>query len=290
MYRMHDFIKVATGKEPAEDSEMFCYEIGAPQALGINPLAETIDCFVFTLVTKGAFALRSNMGCEATLGVNNLHIHTPGFPVSVAGASDDFHALCLIVDEKLTFEAPFVRNMIRMVYLPISKHNEPKLALSDIQADYLEKLLLNIVGHIHANHRFRKESLRTLYSLFLLDLMDMAEHLPDRPRLSERTESIFIDFIRLVQDNFLEHHDINFYADKLCISPNYLSKIIRQTTGRTVIDYINQLLLMEAGHLLQSTDMPIADIAGHLHFSDQVSFTRFFSRMKGISPLKFRRK
>ena len=59
-------------------------------------------------------------------------------------------------------------------------------------------------------------------------------------------------------------------------------------TGRTVVDYINQMLLMEASWLLQTTDLSIAAISERLHFSDQSSFGRFFTRMKGMSPKRFR--
>ena len=59
-------------------------------------------------------------------------------------------------------------------------------------------------------------------------------------------------------------------------------------TGRTVVDYINQMLLMEASWLLQSSDLSIAAIAERLHFADQSSFGRFFTRMKGLTPKQYR--
>lgn len=55
------------------------------------------------------------------------------------------------------------------------------------------------------------------------------------------------------------------------------------------MDYINQMLLMEASWLLQSTDLNITEIAEHLHFADQSSFGKFFHRMKGVSPKGFRK-
>ena len=60
-------------------------------------------------------------------------------------------------------------------------------------------------------------------------------------------------------------------------------------SGRTVVDYINQMLLMETSYLLQQTSLPIADIAVRLHFSETASLTRFFRRMKGINPSMYRK-
>ena len=89
--------------------------------------------------------------------------------------------------------------------------------------------------------------------------------------------------------HFAEHHDIAFYASRLCISPRYLSQIVRDISGRTVIDYINQMLMLEASYLLLQTSLPIGEIAERLHFSETASFTRFFTRMKGTSTREYRK-
>ena len=105
----------------------------------------------------------------------------------------------------------------------------------------------------------------------------------------KRIEELFFDFLRLVPIHFAEHHDVGFYASQLCITPRYLSQIVRDVSGRTVVDYINEMLLMEASYLLQQTSLPIVDIADRLHFSETASFTRFFTRMKGMNPREFRK-
>jgi len=88
--------------------------------------------------------------------------------------------------------------------------------------------------------------------------------------------------------HFAEHHDIKFYAESLCITPVYLSRVIKQVSGRTVVDYINQMLLMEASWLLNSTHETTIQIADRLHFASQASFCRFFKRMKGVAPITYR--
>ena len=102
-------------------------------------------------------------------------------------------------------------------------------------------------------------------------------------------EEIFIEFIRLLPRHFAQHHDIPFYAERLHISPVYLSRVVRQVTGRTVIDYINQMLLMEASFLLQTSGLSITQIADRLHFADTPSFSKFFSRLNGMSPKEYRK-
>ena len=139
------------------------------------------------------------------------------------------------------------------------------------------------------DHPFRSECLRTTYGLFLLELNAIQERTIRDRRFPKRIEELFFDFLRLVPIHFTEHHDVGFYASQLCITPRYLSQIVREVSGRTVVDYINQMLLMETSYLLQQTSRPIADIAVRLHFSETASLTRFFTRMKGVNPREFRK-
>ncbi len=100
---------------------------------------------------------------------------------------------------------------------------------------------------------------------------------------------IRISFLKLLPANYAQHHDIPFYADILGITPIYLSRIVRKMSGRTVVDHINDLLLSEAKILLKSTGLNIVQIADRLHFADSPSFSRFFSRLAGVSPRQYRK-
>ena len=79
-------------------------------------------------------------------------------------------------------------------------------------------------------------------------------------------------------------------ASELCITTTYLSRVVRQVSdGRTVVDYINQMLLMEATFLLRQTSLSITQISDQLHFAEVTTFARFFNRMKGMAPREFRK-
>ena len=79
-------------------------------------------------------------------------------------------------------------------------------------------------------------------------------------------------------------------ASELCITTTCFSRVVRQVSGgRTVVDYINQMLLMEATFLLRQTSMSITQISDQLHFAEVTTFARFFNRMKGMAPREFRK-
>ena len=134
------------------------------------------------------------------------------------------------------------------------------------------------------------DSLRMLYNLFLTDLSTIQQHSIREHRFPKRVEEIFLGFLSLLPQHFEEHHDIGFYASSLCITTTYLSRVVRQVSdGRTVVDYINQMLLMEATFLLRQTSLSITQISDQLHFAEVTTFTRFFNRMKGMNPREFRK-
>ena len=80
-----------------------------------------------------------------------------------------------------------------------------------------------------------------------------------------------------------------FYASSLCVTPQYLRRIVKYMSGKTVHTWINEALIREIEKRLAETDMTIQQIAEELSFSEQATLTRFFKRYKGISPLKYRK-
>ncbi len=98
------------------------------------------------------------------------------------------------------------------------------------------------------------------------------------------------DFVQLVSDHFREQHGTEFYADRLCITPNYLNKIVRQTLGKSAKTYILDQILAEACRLLRYTTLSVSDIASQLHFDTATYFVRIFGKHIGHTPLAYRAK
>jgi len=98
------------------------------------------------------------------------------------------------------------------------------------------------------------------------------------------------DFVQLVNDHFREEHGTEFYADRLCITPNYLNKIVRQSLGKSAKTYILDQILAEACRQLKYTTLPVADIAVQLHFDTATYFVRLFKKYMAMTPLEYREK
>lgn len=289
MYTLKGFLTSVLGMSQADISseEMYCSESNTQLTFLTNMMQDTLAAYSYTLVCEGWLQLIYN-GSKLTLNRDDLLIYSPGFPITITDGSNDYRSICLIVDELSALETPGVSNVLRTAYQPIAELGQPIVHLNDVQSTHFRQHMQEMISYQHSSHRYLQESLRTLYTLFVLDLMDVMEQNIGHQQMSERSTELFITFTRLLAKHFKEHHDIPFYASQLNVTTTHLSRIVRQMTSRTVVDYINQMLFMESAWLLQSTNLSISDIADRLHFSDQSSFARFFTRMKGISPKTYR--
>ena len=290
MYTLKESWMAMYGKMPMEnwDGKMYCTETDAAKTFRLNETQGYLSAYTFTLVTEGWMQFLCN-GRMLTLQADDLYFYSPGLSVNIVAASENYRAICLMADEHTTIELPTVHDLVNIAYLPIVQLHEPKISLSHDDALSLATRMREIIRYLHSDHSYRVEVLQMLYAIFLLDVQNVQQRAIVRCTTPKRLEEIFIGFIRLLPDNYIAHRDIAFYASQLSISSVYLSRVVRQVSGRTVVDYINQMLLMEAAFLLRTTTLTVAQIADRLRFANTASFSKFFSRTKGLTPKEFRR-
>ena len=96
-------------------------------------------------------------------------------------------------------------------------------------------------------------------------------------------------FVKLVEQEFALQHDVEYYADKLCITPNYLNRIVRQHFGMTTKQYLIGKICNEAERLLTYTSLTINEISERLNFETASYFVRFFRKEVGKTPNQFRK-
>lgn len=107
--------------------------------------------------------------------------------------------------------------------------------------------------------------------------------------LNSTKETIALKFAILIFEHYKTHRDIAFYADKLCISPVYLTKVIQEMNGQSARQMIADYVLLEIKTLLRDANLEIKDVVRHTGFSNQSSLSRFFRRHTNMSPLEYRR-
>lgn len=105
-----------------------------------------------------------------------------------------------------------------------------------------------------------------------------------------RYEYLFTCFMDLVSTHLDKERSINFYASQMCISPKYLSTIVKQVSGKTPTEYIKEKMIDEIKYRLCCTQASIKEIAYGLNFSNLSFFGKYFKADTGYSPSSYRTK
>ncbi len=290
MYKIPDTWMWQYGKSRYPDwgGRFLSIETDKEKNMLTNTLPGAVAAYGFTLVLRGSSTLLYS-GREITIERDHLFIYMPGFPISIKAVSEDYAGLCLIADEFFTLETPSIRNAVRSALLPIFEMRQPVLGLSREESARLGSLIRMAGNYLLSENPMREEMLKNLYALFLMDLSSILSKRTRRGGIGKRTEDLFMDFMNLLPQHYVREHGIEFYADALGVTPTYLSRVVRQVSGRTVVEYINRLLLMESIWLLESTSLGINEIADRVGYADSTTFGRFFYRMKGVTPREYRK-
>lgn len=94
--------------------------------------------------------------------------------------------------------------------------------------------------------------------------------------------------VKLIEENFMRERTVAFYADQLCLTPKYLSVIVKSVCGKTVQQLIFKAIIRRSIYLMKNTDKTIQQIASDLCFPNASSFGTFFKKHTGLSPKNYR--
>lgn len=190
---------------------------------------------------------------------------------------------------ELIFERDFLLSFFNDPHfldsLPYYSHLRPSpyLVLDESLYNKIVGLFVEIQIEI-ANERDVHLLRALLYEVLVL----LQKAFPIETKKPVNAESRVVRFQELVNEHFATETGVNFYADKLCVTPNYLNRIVQRTLGQTTKAYIQSRRIDEAKHLLRYSAMPIGLISDRLHFDTPSYFVRAFTKVTGQTPLQFR--
>lgn len=96
-------------------------------------------------------------------------------------------------------------------------------------------------------------------------------------------------FKELLAKDFRKQREVSYYADKLFVTPKHLSQALKDQTGKTASELIEEIVCLEAKVLLQVHELNVSEIADQLNFANPSFFGKFFKRYTGISPMEYRK-
>ena len=266
--------------------EIYCHTITAADI--DNGTAELTNGFFIILVTNGTVAISDTYGFEA--GARDLMLLTPSMRVTFTDIDDTLSMICLGIDPDYFDSLRDGQAMYAQLSRFIRECGYPLLHTSPEEFDCLRRtleLFLSASGNLDFGRNAVTDRLCGFLLLQTAELLSRS-NVARGPLCMKRSDLLFRHFKKLLVENYRRHHRIEFYADALHISTTYLARTVKRLTGNTVRFHIAELLCADARRLLDSTDMEVKQIADLLGFSDQSVFGKFFTKMTGLSPVKYR--
>jgi AraC-like DNA-binding protein len=240
----------------------------------------TIICIKGT--TEGAINLKpylTNGSCLITV--------LPGQIMEYKSISEDFEGLFIIMSRKFTDS--LLPNVSDSLPLSLAVRDNPVIPLDNHSLEGIIHYFELIKRIIQVKeHPYRMETVRYLTLSFFYGVGVFLHNVADNKKMTHR-ETIVEKFLHLVQTHCKEQRGLEFYADKLCITSHYLSKVIKNTDGKSANDRIDEHVTFEAKALLKSTDMSIQQISDELNFPSPSFFGKYFKRVTGMSPSEYKK-
>jgi len=199
--------------------------------------------------------------------------------------SEDFRGLFIIMSKKFTDSL----NIDDRLTVFRSVNENPCIPLSETE---LPPLINYFEMMRHAttvtDNPYRFELAQNLTRAFFYGGGFYFHKLGEQKRKNKR-ELAVDQFLKLLEANFKQHRDIDFYAARMGLTPKYMSAVIKENSGRSASEWIEDKIIVEAKVMLKSSGMPVQQIADELGFLDQSGFGRYFKRLVGVSPKQYRK-
>ena len=255
------------------------------------------DGYLAFFCYKGHFNIEVNLR-TFQVKEGSLFVYIPGNIVRVSGISkkdrDDLHIVLIAASNDLIHMAHFDFNKLYDESLRLMEN--PCVEISGSEREICRKYL-DLVRDISTaalpNSRDAVSSLIT--SIFYLmaalwaDRLSEARQKVETGGRSVRSKAIFEDFLALVKDNHRKERGLNFYAEKLYLTPKYLSKLVKTVSGKSAHEWIDSFVIVEAKNMLKYSDLSIKTIVYDLNFPNQTTFYRFFKAQTGLTPSEYRK-
>ena len=111
-----------------------------------------------------------------------------------------------------------------------------------------------------------------------------------RDKGTQRTNELFNRFMELLEEEFHEGHEVNYYAERMNISRKYLGIIVSGKTGFPPKHIIDEYIVLRLKLAMRTSKRSLKQIAADFHFPDQSALTRYFRTHVGMSPQQYRLK
>ena len=290
-FTLNELITMAGGeKRPGIMGE--CIAANSASEIEIFRFPSRLNALIIGVGAEGETSLTSNLQ-EFRLKKDSLFIFSPKHILQVQ-SNNRFKAHLIVI-------APDFLKRInidtkRMMPLFLQFGSLPCMELTHAESQSLRSFISMVEQELKGSETdFSSEIIGGLIAATIYKVGDILTHyLTEHPEVDSpihnRAEEFFRQFTELLGEHYKHERSVGFYARQLCITPKYLTTLIKRISGKSVSEWIDNYVILEAKTLLKYSNMSVQEIAYYLNFPNQSFFGSYFKRNAGMSPSQYKAK
>lgn len=231
----------------------------------------------YVIINEKKYMLRKNTMCVAF----------PGTIVQAFHRKEGFQSYTLAIDTQFLREL----NIPSAESVHILMRENPCILLKSEQLDNI----MQICDMMHSKdkrdqHPYHQQINSHMLMLLCYELAGIyARDLPIKCEPCSHQDILFRRFMSLLATDITTSREVKYYADKLKITPKYLTMVTRQISNRSATEWITRSVILNAKALLSTTQLSVQEISSQLNFANPSFFGQYFLRYTQMTPKEFRR-
>lgn len=290
-FTLNELITMAGGeKRPGIMGE--CIAANSASEMEIFRFPSRLNALIIGVGTEGETSLTSNLQ-EFRLKKDSLFIFSPKHILQVQ-SNNRFKAHLIVIAPD--FHKRINIDTKRMMPLFLQFGSLPCMELTHAESQSLRSFISMVEQELKGSETdFSSEIIGGLIAATIYKVGDILTHyLTEHPEVDSpihnRAEEYFRQFTELLGEHYKHERSVGFYARQLCITPKYLTTLIKRISGKSVSEWIDNYVILEAKTLLKYSNMSVQEIAYYLNFPNQSFFGSYFKRNAGMSPSQYKAK
>lgn len=250
--------------------------------------AAKLEHFVFILCLRGHAAISID-GRSYNLYPDNVLICHPNIVLGESMSSMDFEFRGVVLSKDYLQRLPLV-STDNMWDVMMFFEKAPVLSLTPDEVKDFCRYYDLIRPRLADTHlRYREELLSALLTALLYELSNIISRFADfRPQPFSAGSNVFRNFLSLLSSSYPKSRSVAYYADKLCLTPKYLSTVCKEVSGETASELINRYVVKDIEFLLKQRGKSVKEICNELEFPNLSFFGRYVKKHLGLSPKLYR--
>ncbi|MEG0993238.1 MAG: helix-turn-helix domain-containing protein [Bacteroidales bacterium] len=248
-----------------------------------------LDCVMFAVCITGTLEVGINLE-RYQLKQQQLGVMRPEQIMQIFRISDDFSGRFIVLSRKFLEEAQIDFKNALSIFLYFKDNPITDLTPLEIEIMLEYHSLLHRKVKLEDIEYRKKIAQHLMHALFYEVNMFFSRHHGVEKPVKSRKEELFERFMREVADHYKKERSVAFYAERLCLTPKYLSSAVKEASGKLAGQWIDECVILEAKTLLKSSGRSIQQIAEDLNFANQSFFGKYFKQHTGMSPSQYKGK